>query len=424
MNILNMESALRSEEKIAVLKELYKEEQVEEAVKKYCYIGSCYEENFGSSEFEFFSAPGRTEICGNHTDHNGGRVLAASIQMDCIAAAGRNDMQKAVIISETYHQTIELDLGNLEPAEGDTASRALLKGLMTGFVKNGCHIGGFYAYTTSSVISAAGLSSSASFEMLICSILNHLFNQDKINTTMLAQIGQFSENIYWNKQSGLLDQIACAFGGLISIDFSQNPPSIQQIDFSFEAMGYDLIIVNTGKGHGDLSSEYSSIPDEMKAVAAYFGKDVLKDVSLGDILNNFTPLRQKLGDRAFLRAFHFYNETMRVEACVEALANKNYDSFLDIIRRSGKSSFECLQNCYCHDQIREQSIPVTLALTEEFLDRIGHGVCRVHGGGFAGVIMAALPKEFTQEYTSFIESFLGEGSVYPLHIRKYGAICL
>lgn len=424
MNITNMEALLRDTQKQNLLKELYGESHTKEAMERFFHIGRSYHKNFGDSEFEFFSAPGRTEICGNHTDHNNGKVLAASIQMDCIAAAAKNNMPKICLISETYDQKIEIHLGSLEPEEGSTGTDALLKGLLSGFLEKGYSIGGFNAYITSNVISAAGLSSSASFEMLVCTILNHLFNDGKADTITYAQIGQYSENLYWNKQSGLLDQIACAAGGLISIDFAATPPKIIPLDFSFEDMGYDLIIVNTGKGHGNLSEEYSSIPAEMKAVASYFNKATLRDVTMDEVLQSIAPLRNKLGDRAVLRALHYFCENTRVEEMVKALELKNYPAFLELICASGKSSYEYLQNCYCEGQPKEEPIPVALFLTQLFLEKIKCGACRVHGGGFAGVIMVLLPARYTKDYTAFIEDKIGDGSVYPLFIRKHGAILI
>ena len=300
---------------------------------------------------------------------------------------------------------------------------ALVKGMLKAFKEFGYQIGGFKAYITSNVISAAGISSSASFEMLICAMLNAFYNDGKMDVTNYAHIGQYSENHYWLKASGLLDQMACAVGGLITIDFKDpTQPKVEPVAFDFEKQNYNLMIVNTGKGHADLSAEYSSVPAEMKAVAAFFGKEVLRDVDPEDLKKNLAAVRAATGDRAVMRALHFFYENERVAEEVQALKENRFDAFLEMITASGNSSWKWLQNV--HFQAQEQGIAVALAYTELFLKEKGVGACRVHGGGFAGVIMAMIPSELAAEYTEYMEGLLGEGNVYRMSIRDIGAVCL
>ena len=297
--------------------------------------------------------------------------------------------------------------------------------MLKGFTEFGYQIGGFNAYITSNVISAAGVSSSAAFEMLICSMLNTFFNEGKMDTVAYAHIGKYAENHYWNKASGLLDQMACAVGGLITIDFV-NPaePAVEKIDFDFASQNHSLIIVQTGKGHADLSADYSSVHNEMKKVAQYFGKEVLAELTEDQVIENFQAVREYAGDRSVLRALHFFEENKRVEAMVTALKAGDFDSFLTNITASGNSSWKWLQNCYTTADVQEQGITTTLALTELFIAEKKRGACRVHGGGFAGVIMAMLPNDLVDEYIAYIEKAVGEGSAYRMSIRPYGAICV
>lgn len=383
-----------------------------------------FQKHFGDLEFELFSSPGRSEIGGNHTDHNHGKVLAASIDLDCIAAAAACEDNTVTVISEGY-APICISLEDLKPGEETTGTEALLKGILAGCLNRGFAVGGLKAYVTSSVISAAGVSSSAAFEMLICTMLDYFFNQGRIGVVGYAHIGKYAENMYWKKQSGLLDQMACAVGGLITIDFLEpENPKVEKVDFSFDQIGCDLVIVNTGKGHGDLSEEYSSIPKEMKQVARCLGKDVLAELTLEDVLDSIARLREEAGDRPVLRTLHFFAENQRVEQEVEAIRSKDYDGFLKLISQSGNSSWKWLQNCYPNETPQEQAVTVALALTELFIGRIGAGVCRVHGGGFAGVIMAVIPQEHTAEYIEYIEDKIGRGNAYVMNIRKHGAVHL
>lgn len=382
-------------------------------------------ERFGDRDICLFSAPGRTEISGNHTDHNHGRVLAGSINLDCIGAASRNDTNTIHIISETFGQDFTISLDELERGEKHTGTVELVKGLVKGFKESGFQTGGFDLYTSSTVISAAGVSSSAAFEMLLCTIMNYFYNDNKLSIVNYAHIGQYAENKYWDKASGLLDQMACAAGGLITIDF-KNPkePVVEKIEFDFGAQKHKLMIVNTGKGHADLSEDYSAVPVEMKKVAEFFGKEVCAEITEEQVIDRLSEVRAVCGDRAVLRALHFFEENKRVEAEVKALKENDFKAFLDGITESGNSSWKWLQNCFTNHSYQEQGITVALALTEMFLKEKKCGACRVHGGGFAGVIMAMIPEELAAEYTAYMEKALGEGNVYPMSIRPYGAVCL
>ncbi len=407
----------------ALFTDLYGSGNSEENMERYRYLAEGFVKHYGDVEFELFSSPGRTEIGGNHTDHNHGKVLAGSVNQDCICAARVNGTNRIHIISETFHQDFTIALDDLEPSDKTTGTVALMKGILAGFKERGFAIGGFDAFTTSNVISAAGVSSSASFEMLICCILDYFFNGSKMTVTNYAHAGRYAENKYWKKASGLLDQMACASGGIVTIDFKDcENPKVEKIDFSLDQIGCDLLIVNTGKGHANMSDEYSAVPVEMKKAAAFFGKEVLAEVDEETFMKNIPALRKEIGDRCVLRALHFYNENKRVDAEVAALKEERYDDFLKMICESGDSSWKWLQNCYCIETASEQAICIALALTELYLKEIPKSAFRIHGGGFAGVIMVILPKEHTQGYTEYIEEKMGDQCVFKMSIRKYGAI--
>ncbi|MDO5349321.1 MAG: galactokinase family protein [Lachnospiraceae bacterium] len=415
---------LESSNSRQLMTQLYGADQAEKNVARYQELVKGFEKIYGDQDLLLFTSAGRTEISGNHTDHNHGKVLAGSINLDCVGAAARNNSQKIRIISETYHQDFTIDLNDLSPSSKMAGTIDLTKGLLQGCLEMGYQIGGFNAYITSNVISAAGVSSSASYQMLLCAMINTFFNEGKMDKVAYAHIGKYSENKYWNKASGLLDQMACAVGGLITIDF-KNPeaPKVEQIDFDFASAGHSLIIVQTGKGHADLSEDYSSVPNEMKKVARYFEKEVLADVEEQAVIDNLKAVREYAGDRSVMRALHFFEENKRVEAEVAALKEGRFQDFLSNITASGNSSWKWLQNCYTNSNYQEQGITVTLALTEMFIAEKKKGACRVHGGGFAGVIMAMLPNELVDEYVAYIEKAMGEGCAYKMSIRPYGAEC-
>lgn len=379
-----------------------------------------FQETYHWDNAEFFSSPGRTEIIGNHTDHNGGMILAASISMDTIGAAWPNGTDCIRITSEGYPEEIVVDLNALEQIPRVQGTQALTAGIMEALLKAGFQTGGFDAYVSTEVISAAGVSSSASYEMLICSIVNYFFNDRNMTCTDYAKAGQYAENVYWNKASGLMDQMACAVGGAILLDFSdQSSPKYEKVDFSFQEIGYRLMIVNTGKGHADLSQEYSSIPLEMKEVAAGLHANLLCETNIQELLLHLSDIKN---DRAILRALHFFKENERVQKAALAIENGNLKELLSLIEQSGTSSWEWLQNCYPPESTTEQKIPLTLALTRLFLEKTGKGVCRIHGGGFAGVIMCVLPDEEAESYMDYIAQFVGKENVYSMNLRSVGAV--
>jgi len=407
---------------LEILNKVYGESEA--SLKRYEDLLQQFKEHFNSEQMEFFSAPGRTEIVGNHTDHNGGKILAANITLDTIGAAFPNNSDIISIFSEGYEDEIRLDLSKIDEVPINQGTLSLIAGMMKATANAGFKAAGFNAYISTSVISAAGVSSSASFEMLICSIINYYFNDSKMSYIDYAKIGQYAENKYWSKASGLMDQMACAVGGTISLDFS-NDVKYEKVDFSFSKIGYDLIIVNTGKGHADLSHEYSEIPMEMKAVANKLGGTLLCDSNLQNFLEQFTELEESLeNDRALLRSMHFYEENRRVEEAIQAVADHNEKHLLKIIEESGNSSWKWLQNCYVATDNKDQKINLALALTEIFIKKIGDGSCRIHGGGFAGVIMSIIPKAETSNYIEYMSKFIDEKSIYPMNIREYGAIHL
>ncbi len=415
---------LENNESKKLMATLYGPGREAEAIARYKKVVEGFEKTFGDQDLLLFTSPGRTEISGNHTDHNHGKVLAGSINLDCVGAAAKNDSRKVHILSETYDQDLVIDLDDLAPSPKKAGTLDLTKGLLKGFLDAGYKVGGFDAYITSNVISAAGVSSSASYEMLLCAMLNTFFNEGKLDTVAYSHVGKYAENHYWDKASGLLDQMACAAGGLITIDFKDpSAPVVEKIDFDFASAGHSLIIVQTGKGHADLSADYSSIPEEMKKVAGYFGKSVLAEVREEEVLENLKAVREQAGDRSVMRALHFFEENKKVDGEVAALKEGRFEDFLSLITASGNSSWKWLQNCYTNSGYQEQGISVALALTELFIDEKKRGACRIHGGGFAGVIMAMLPNDLVEAYISYMEKALGEGCAYKMSIRPYGAVC-
>lgn len=381
-----------------------------------------FQEKFGSKQSEIFSAPGRTEIIGNHTDHNGGLVIAGSIDKDTIAAACPNHSDFVNIISEGYDVEIRVNLSALNEVVKEDGTISLVAGIMEAVRFFGYDVEGFDAYISTDVIAAAGVSSSASFEMLICSIVNYFFNQQKMTYVDYARIGQYAENNYWKKASGLMDQMACAVGGTILLDFSDKERvACQQMDFTFEQLGYSLVIVNTGKSHANLSHEYSDVPLEMKQAASVLGVDLLCESNLNELLEHLSEIKN---DRAKLRAIHFFEENKRVKRAFAAIEGNDIEEVLQQMDQSGHSSWELLQNCYSLEDCKEQKIPLVLALTRLFLNKIGAGMCRVHGGGFAGVIMCIVPTEERANYVNYISNYIGKENVYPMNIRKIGAVHL
>ena len=380
-----------------------------------------YEAAFGSGQVEIFSAPGRSEICGNHTDHQHGCVLAASINLDTIAAAGQSGDQTVQVLSEGY-QLIIIDAADLTLRSEETATTAaLIRGVLKGLQDRGFVIGGFNAYVASDVLIGSGLSSSASYETIIGTIISGLFNQMRIDPNVIAEVGQFAENVYFGKPCGLMDQMACSVGGMIQIDFEQpEQPIVSKIDVDFAKYKYNLCIVDTHGSHADLTLDYAEIPMEMKQVAEFFGQKNLRQVKPQDFYQSLPQLRAAVSDRAVLRAFHFFSEERRVAQAAEALRNDDFMTFLQLIRQSGDSSFKFLQNIYSDHDIEKQNISIALAVSENVL--ADHGVCRVHGGGFAGTIQAFVENAFVGHYRDQMELVFGPGSCHILSIRPSGGI--
>ena len=396
----------------------------EEAAVRLNELEARFHALFGGGEPEFFSAPGRTEVIGNHTDHNGGKILAASITMDTICAAAPSGNNVVTIVSEGYPDPVVINIDAIDELPHCAGTLSLVAGMLEAFGQRGYKVGGFNAVVSTQVISSAGVSSSASFEMLLCAVINHLFNGDTIDVATYAMVGQYAENVWWEKASGLMDQMACAVGGTIMLDFSDGV-RYERVDFSYDQLGCDLVIVNTGKGHADLSAEYSSVPSEMRTVAAALGADRLCDTSEEALLAHLDEVRAMVGcDRALMRALHYYEECRRVDEAVGALEAGDKARVLALIDESGRSSWRWLQNAYVTGDAEEQSIPLALALSELYLKRVGGGACRLHGGGFAGVIMCAVPKEATADYLALMSRHFGTDNVYLTNIRSAGALCL
>ena len=368
-----------------------------------------------------YSAPGRSEIGGNHTDHQHGETLAASINDDAIAMVKSTDKNVVNVLSEGYDMiTIDLnDIDKKDSEEGTTI--ALIKGVIKGVKDHGYNIGGFNAYITSNVLSGSGLSSSAAFETLIGTILSGLYNDMKIPAVEIAIIGQYAENYYFGKPCGLLDQTASSVGGLCHMDFiNPKEPAVTKVDFDMESYGYSLCITDTKGSHADLTDDYAAVPKEMKEVASFFGKEVLIEVDEADVIKNAAAIREKYSDRAFLRAIHFYEENKRVNQEVEALKTGDIDTFLKTVNASGNSSYKYLQNVYTNHDVEHQNVSVALMLSELFLGN--NGVARVHGGGFAGTIQAFVKNEAVVDYKKKMDIVFGDGACNVLKIRKYGGM--
>ena len=365
-----------------------------------------------------FSAPGRTEVGGNHTDHEHGRVLTGSVNLDVIAIVCPNNDNVVRIKSEGYNMD-EVDLSSLAKIENEEGKAiALIRGVLNFFKESGYTIGGFNAYTTSNVLKGSGLSSSAAFEVLVCNILKGLFNND-ISAEEIAKISQKAENIYFGKPCGLLDQMASSVGGFTAIDFEDpTSPVIEKVDFDLSKFNHSLCIVNTGGNHADLTDDYASITRDCKAVSNFFGKEVLREVNEDDFYAEIPTLRAKFGDRAVLRAIHIFDENKRALEQKEALKNNDFELFLKLINESGNSSYKYLQNVFSVSAVNEQGISLGLALSERILK--GKGACRVHGGGFAGTIQCFVPNETLEEFKEKIEKVFGKGSCYVLNIRALG----
>jgi galactokinase len=375
----------------------------------------------GKEPEAIFSAPGRTEVGGNHTDHQHGEVLAASINKDAIAIVSKRSDDKVNVLAEGFGMTnIELaDLELREEEKGTTAS--LIRGVLAGLKDGGYTLGGFDAYITSDVLIGAGLSSSAAFETLIGTVVSGLYNDMNIDPVEIAKTGQFAENIYFGKPCGLMDQMACSVGNLVHIDFEDPAnPIVDKVDFDFSKTGYVLAITDTKGSHADLTDEYAAVPSEMKKIASLLGHDVLRPIDFEDILDNIDMLRKEAGDRAVLRAIHFINETDRAGMEADALKNNDINSFIDLVKQSGDSSFKYLQNVYSNKDVSVQNVSLALSISDTILG--ADEASRVHGGGFAGTIQAFVKKQNASRYQKYMDKVFGDGACEILAIRKYGGI--
>ncbi len=392
---------------------------VEFARKRYCDAVDSFEAIYGEREVRLFSAPGRTEVGGNHTDHQHGCVLAGSVNLDVIAVVAATDDGVIKVKSEGYDEDV-LSINELDPSENEYGrASALIRGMCGEFKKDGYNIGGFVAYTTSNVLKGSGLSSSAAFEVLIGNILSGLYNNNTVDPVEIAKIAQRAENIYFGKPCGLMDQMASSVGGFVGIDFNDpSKPIIEKVSFDIGAHGHKLVIVNTGGNHADLTQDYADITIECKKVSEFFGKSFLRDVCVDKFYESIADLREKVGDRAVLRAIHFFNDNQRAIDEKLALKEGRFDDFLRISKNSGRSSFQYLQNVYSPSNPSEQGLSLALSLASKALEH--RGAYRVHGGGFAGTIQAFVPDDLLENYLSIMSSVFGNDSCYVLNIRPVG----
>lgn len=422
----NLKNDLKQNKFADELMSLYcvSKEESEYFSRRYLQVIEGYEKTFSqTSEISLFSAPGRTEIGGNHTDHQHGCVLAGSINLDVIAAASLNNERVIRVQSEGYPlDVIELDSLKVEEKEFNQA-KALIKGVAAKFQQLGYELKGFNAYTTSNVLKGSGLSSSAAFEVLIGNIIKSFCcpDDERISPVEIAKIGQYAENVYFGKPSGLMDQMASSVGNVVEIDFNDvENPIITKVNFDFSMTGYSLCIIDSGADHADLTGEYATIPKEMRCVAEFFGKQYLREVSKEDFIANFAQVRKFAGDRAVLRALHYFNDSERAKEEAEALKNDNFDKFLSLIKESGQSSFMYLQNVTVAGSSKEQAVAVVLATCERLLKN--NGAYRVHGGGFAGTVQAFVPNEMLDVFKKEMEKITSENSCHILSIRPCGGI--
>lgn len=418
----NLKEAFKEGKYTQLLTDIYVDQDVI-AYQKERYIKAIesFEKIYGEKEVEIYSAPGRSEVGGNHTDHQFGKVLATSINLDAIAIVAPKKENVIDLKSEGYDR-IQHDLNHLDKNDvKDGSSEALIAGVAFKLKEEGYKIGGFEAYVTSDVLNGAGMSSSAAFEVLIGNILSGLYNDMKISPVFLAQAGQFAENEFFGKPCGLMDQMASSIGGLINIDFEDpEKPQIKKVEVDFEEYGHSLCIVDTKGSHADLTDDYAAIPEEMKEVAGFFDKAVLREVDKDDFYLNLPKIREILGDRAVLRAMHLFEENKRVDEQVKALEDGDFETFKKLVKESGDSSFKYLQNVYSSHDLTNQSESIGLAMSDISLgDR---GVSRVHGGGFAGTIQAFVPNDIVGMYKKNMEHVFGEGACHVLKVRPYGGM--
>jgi galactokinase len=406
------------------LEDLYGRQERSFQRQRYARLLGTMQQRFAPGEIAVVTAPGRTELGGNHTDHNHGQVLAAAVHLDCVAVAAPTPGSKVALLSSGFSEPICVDLSDLAPRYEEAGKpEALVRGVAAGLSQAGYHIEGWTACVNSTVLPGAGLSSSAAFGNLLGGIFSALFNRTAVTALELARFAKRAENEYFGKPCGFMDQLSSALGGIRHIDLKEPAhPEVVHIDVDFDQAGYQLAVVDTGGSHAELTQEYAAITEEMRAVAKHFDKAVLRGLSMKDLIQAVPRAWQKKGGRAFLRAIHFIEENQRVAAMVAALRQNRVDAFLKQVSASGDSSWRLLQNCYCTAAPLIQGIPLALTLSERFLD--GAGACRVHGGGFEGAIQAYVPKVQFEAYRQFMEAVFRPGAVVPLRIRKPGVAIL
>ena len=424
MNTKDIIVKINNGELDAAFSDLYGKEKISAARARYATAVAEFEKIYGEGRDAYlFSVSGRSELSGNHTDHNHGCVIAASIDLDIIAVASPSEGSIIRIKSEGFPEDI-VDIAEYTApvAERFGSSASIIAGMAEGIAKEGFKVGGFDAYTTSSVLKGSGLSSSAAFEDMVGTILSHLYNDGKIDNVLIAKLAQYAENEFFGKPCGLMDQVACAAGGIVSIDFADpKAPVIEKLNFDITTAGYNLCIVNTGGNHADLTGDYAAVPAEMKSVAAHFGKKVLRELTEDDVIAAIPALREKVGDRAILRALHFFNENKRVAKQVAALKSDDIDAFFGGVLSSGRSSFCYLQNVYTTKNVEEQGLSLALCLCENYLSD-KKAAFRVHGGGFAGTVQAFVPSDAVDGFKAMMDSAFGEGACLVLRVRREGAV--
>ena len=424
MNVKNLSEYIKNGGIDERLGEIYQKDSLDRQRARYIAALSEFGKRYSEErDVSLFSVPGRSELSGNHTDHNRGRVIAASVDLDIIAVVAKRDDSIVRVKSEGFDEDTVDIYGYTSPRPEDFGTSAsIIAGVAAGFVKNGYLVGGFDAYVTSDVPEGSGLSSSAAYENMIGTILAHAYNEGEPNATEIAKISQLAENEFFGKPCGLMDQVASATGGIVAIDFADaNKPQIDKIAFDLTAHGYALCIIKTGGSHADLTEDYAAIPAEMKTVAQALGHEVLAEASEEELLAALPALRKTLSERAILRAIHFFEENKRVTAQKAALEAGDLDRFLSLVKASGLSSFCYLQNVYTPRAYTEQKVSLALCLSELYLaDK--PAAWRVHGGGFAGTTQAFIPTEDIAGFKSFIDASLGEGATTVLSIRNHGAL--
>ena len=408
----------------SVLTHIYGKDAIEMQKARYIKAIDDFAQIYGADkEIGLYSVAGRSELSGNHTDHNFGCVVAASIDLDIIAVASAREDSVIRIKSEGFPEDVVDFSSYVSPVtEKFGTSESIIAGMCAGFLKDGYKVGGFDAYTTSNVLKGSGLSSSAAFEDMVGNILSHMYNDGKVDNVEIAKLSQYAENVFFGKPCGLMDQVACAVGGIVAIDFADpKAPIIDKIDFDMSEKGYNLCIVNTGGNHADLTDDYASVPAEMKSVAAHFGKSVLREVDECAFKSEIAALREKVGDRAILRALHFFNENKRVAKQKAALQSGDLDGFFTEVVASGRSSFCYLQNVYTSKNLSEQGLSLALCLAEGYLSG-KKAAWRVHGGGFAGTIQAFVPTCEVEGFKALMDGVFGECKCIVLRIRPEGAV--